>query len=129
MREMRRTFVLISLLWGCTTQGSLDLQLSLPTAPELRPTGMTTVEVLATSPDLEPLANRSVLDGDSFSAGQMPVADKVQLSVLLHDVSNRLVGLGDAPQLVDIVGDKATKVTIPVRRPFVYAASGTALFS
>ena len=121
--------VLTFLVGGCTQQGSLDLQLSLPTAPELRPTGMTTVEVLATSPDLEPIANRSVLDGNSFSAGQLPVADKVQLSVLLHDVSNRLVGLGDAPQLVDIVGDKTTTVTIPVRRPFVYAASGTNLYS
>ncbi|HUS27493.1 MAG TPA: hypothetical protein VMZ53_03260 [Kofleriaceae bacterium] len=129
MREMRRVLVLSCVVAGCTGQGSLDLQLSLPTAPELRPTGMTTVEVLATSPNIEPIANRSVLNGSFFSAGELPVADDVQLSVLLHDVSNRLVGLGEAPALVDIVGDKATTVSIPVRRPFIYASSGTTLYT
>src|ERR1041385_311167 len=114
---------------GCTGAGSLDLELSLPSAPELRPTGMTTVEVLATSPTIEPIANRSVIDGTHFSAGELPGADDVQLSVLLPDVSNRLVGLGDAAELVNIVGDKTTTVTIPVRRPFIYAASGTSLYT
>ena len=97
--------------------------------PDLRPTGMTTVSVVATSPDLGSIANTSVLNGASFSAGELPVGNGVQIDVLFHDVSNRLVGVGEAPTLVDIVGDKTTKLTIPVRRPFVYASSGTKLYS
>lgn len=126
---MRRAFALAGFLAGCTQSGSLDLELTLPTAPELRPNGMTTIEVLATSPEMEPIANRSVIDGNKFSAGDLPVGKDVQINVLLHDVSNRLVGLGEAPELVDIVGDKSTKLTIPVRRPFIYAASGTSLYT
>ena len=45
--------------------------------------------------------------------------------MLFHDDSNRLVGVGEAPNLVNIVGDKATSLTIPVRRPFIYASANT----
>jgi len=126
---MRTAVVAAWLLAGCFGTGSVDLQLSLPTEPDLKPTGMTTITVLATSPDMDPIANRTVLTGTTFKAGELPVADKVQINVLLHDVSNRLVGLGEAPELVDIVGDKKTSLTIPVRKPFIYASSGTALYS
>jgi hypothetical protein len=126
---MRTAVVAAWLLSGCFGTGSLDLELTLPTEPDLKPTGMTTVTVLATSPDIDPIANRTVLDGSSFSAGELPVGNNMQINVLLNDVSNRLVGLGEAPELVDIVGDKATKLTIPVRRPFIYASSGTALYT
>jgi hypothetical protein len=90
---------------------------------------MTTITVLAQSPEMDPIANRTPLTGTSFKAGEIPVGNDVQISVLLHDVSNRLVGLGDAPELVDIKGDEHSTVTIPVRRPFVYASSGTALYT
>jgi hypothetical protein len=126
---MRSAVATVWLLAGCFGTGSLDLALTLPTEPDLRPTGMTTITVLATSPDMDPIANRTVLTGSSFSAGELPVGDKVQINVLLHDVSNRLVGLGEAPQLVDIVGDKKVTLTIPVRRPFIYASSGTSLMT
>src|SRR3954471_12931352 len=133
MREMCRRLALalpgLWLLAGCPQTGSLDLELSLPTVTELRPSGMTTVEVLATSPDMAPISNRSVIDGNHFSAGDLPVGDNVQINVLLHDVTNRLVGIGEAPQLVNIVGDKTTTVSIPVRKPFIYAASGTSLYT
>jgi len=49
--------------------------------------------------------------------------------VLFHDSSNRLVGIGEAATPVDIVGDKNTTVSIPMRRPFIYASSGTKLYS
>src|SRR5262245_50413543 len=120
---MRTAVVAAWLLAGCFGTGSVDLQLSLPTEPDLKPTGMTTITVLATSPDMDPIANRTVLTGNTFNAGELPVGDKVQINVLLHDVSNRLVGLGEAPELVDIVGDKKTSLTIPVRKPFIYASS------
>src|SRR5690606_6533084 len=32
-------------------------------------------------------------------------------------------------ELVNIVGDEQIKLTIPVRRPFIYAASGSALYT
>ena len=126
---MRSAVVAAWLLTGCFGTGSLDLDLVLPTEPDLKPTNMTTITVLATSPEIAPIANRTVLTGSSFSAGELPVANDVQINVLLHDVSNRLVGLGEAPELVDIVGDEAKTLTIPVRKPFIYASSGMALFT
>jgi hypothetical protein len=126
---MRFAVVAAWLSAGCFGTGSLDLELTLPTEPDLKPTGMTTITVLATSPEIDPIANRTVLTGTSFSAGELPVGEDVQINVLLHDVSNRLVGLGEAPELVDIVGDEQTKLTIPMRRPFIYASSGSALYS
>jgi hypothetical protein len=126
---MRSACVAAWLLAGCLGTGSLDLELTLPTEPDLKPTGMTTITVLATSPEIDPIANRTVLTGTSFQAGELPVGDKMQINVLLHDVSNRLVGVGEAPELVDIKGDKKTKLTIPVRKPFVYATSGSSLYT
>ncbi|MDB4957202.1 MAG: hypothetical protein JWO36_4771 [Myxococcales bacterium] len=126
---MRLTIVAAYLVAGCTTSGSLELELTLPTAPDLRPAGMTTVTVLATSPDMPQTANTSLLSGNSFTAGDLPVDTNVQINVLLRDVSSRLVGVGQAPDPVDIVGNQATKVSIPVRRPFIYTSNGTNLFT
>jgi hypothetical protein len=114
---------------GCTQTGSLDLQLSLPTDPDLRPTGMTSISVVASSPDIGTQTNTSILDGQSFSAGDLPIATGVQVDVLFHDDLNRLVGVGEAPNLVDIVGNKTTDLAIPVRRPFIYSSSGTKLYT
>lgn len=90
---------------------------------------MSTITVLATSPEIDPIANRTVLTGSSFSAGELPVGDNMQINVLLHNVSNRLVGVGEAPELVDIDGEQKTTLTIPVRKPFIYASSGTSLYT
>jgi hypothetical protein len=109
--------------------GSLELTLTLPTEPDLRPTGMTTVTVTATAPGAPPISTTSVLDGNRFSAGDLPVGEAVQIGVVLRDVSNRIVGVGQAGQPVDLLGDEGTKVEIPVRRPFVYASSANALVS
>jgi hypothetical protein len=115
---------------GCTSSGALELDLELPSTPDLKPSGMTTITVLATSPDIAPTANTSRIASDgSFSAGEFPVADDVSISVLLRNDSNRLVGIGEAASLVDIVGDDTTSLTIPVRKPFIYAGSGTSLYS
>jgi hypothetical protein len=126
-----RVASLVAACWlaGCTSAGLLDLALSLPNADELRPTGMTTITVLASSAEMAPIANTSVIDGDTFSAGDFPIGKNVEIDVLLHDDSNRLVGVGQAPHLIDIVGDRATSLTIPVRRPFVYASSGSTLYT
>src|SRR4051812_20928012 len=110
-------------------EGSLELTLSLPSQPDLRPTGMTTVTITASAPGQSAIGNTSVLGSGAVSVGDLPVGDDIQIGVGLRDVSNRIVGVGEAGQAIDIVGDKATKLSIPVRRPFVYAASGTALYS
>ncbi len=129
-RTMRRWIIVGAYALGaCTSQGTFDLVLTLPTAPELRPTGMTTVTVVLTSGDESPVATTSVLEGNKFSAGDLGVAQDVRIEVQLRDVSNRLVGVGEASDLVDIVSGEQTTVSIPVRRPFVYASSGTSLFS
>jgi hypothetical protein len=117
------------LLAGCMTSGSLDLELELPSNADLRPTGMTTITVLATPPNGSPIANTAVIDGTHFSAGDLPIGNGVLIDVLLHDVSNRLVGVGEAPTPVDLPKNQATTVTMPVRRPFVYTSSGSALYS
>src|SRR5665647_2050672 len=127
-----RSLALVGCLLGCSGggSGSLELTLALPTQTELRPAGMTTVTVTATAPGDSPISNTSAIGTDSkFTAGEFPVGDGVQLGVVLRDVSNRIVGVGEAGQTVDLVGDKATKISIPVRRPFVYTASGSNLYS
>ena len=95
--------------------------------PDLRPTGMTTISVIATPRGGTPLTSTSPISGARFAAGDLPIGNGIQLDVLLHDPSNRGVGVGNAVQLVDVAADKAAIVSIPVRRPFVYAATGTAL--
>jgi hypothetical protein len=118
------------LVSGCLPeQGSLELSLQLPTEMTLRPTGMTTVTVTATFPGESPLTSTSVLDGRSFTASELPIGEDVQLGVVLRDVSNRIVGVGEAGQTIDLVGDKATEITIPVRKPFVYASGAMPLVS
>lgn len=109
--------------------GSLELTLSLPSQADLRPTGMTTVTLTATLPGESPVGTTTELTKGPVSAGDLPVGEGIQIGIVLRDVSNRIVGVGEAGQAVDLVGDKATKLEIPVRRPFVYAASGTALYS
>lgn len=121
---------LVACSTGCTNPaGSLELTLSLPSQVELRPTGMTTVTVTATAPGESPIATTAVLGGSKVSAGDLPVGTAIQLGIVLRDVSNRIVGVGEADQTVDVLGDKAAKISIPVRRPFVYASSGSALYS
>lgn len=114
---------------ACTSSGALDLQLSLPTDPNLRPTGMTSVSVVASSTDIGTQTNTSILEGQSFTAGDLPIGKAIQIDVLFHDDSNRLVGVGEGPNLIDIAGDKKTSLVIPVRKPFIYASSGTKLYS
>ena len=90
---------------------------------------MTTVTVTLAQGDNPPVATTSVLEGGLFSAGDLAVADDVRIDVQLRDVSNRLVGVGEAADLIDIVANEQTTVVIPVRRPFVYTSNGAALFS
>jgi hypothetical protein len=114
---------------SCTSQGSFELVLALPSDPALRPTGMTTVTVVITREGEQPIATTSVLEGNSFSTGDLQVANDVRIEVQLRDVSNRLVGVGEAAEPVDIIADENVVLEIPVRRPFVYASNGTSLFS
>ena len=115
--------------FGCTTDGSFDLVLTLPTEPTLRPNGMTTVTVVLTQGDEPPVATTSVLDDGTFAAGDLAAANDVQIEVLLRDASNRIVGVGEAGESIDILAGKKTEIEIPVRRPFVYASDGAMLFS
>ena len=124
------TACLVTFPVGCQISGAVQLTLDLPTSGDLKPTGMTTVTVVATGSDGVPTATTSVIDpAGGFTAGDVPVGTGVQLDIQLRDVSNRLVGVGEAPGLVDIAGDKTTSVTIPVRRPFVYATTASSLLS
>lgn len=116
-------------LSGCPTEGSFDLVLTLPSDPTLRPTGMTTVTVVLTQGDQPPVATTSVLDNGAFSAGDLAAANDVQIEVLLRDASNRIVGVGEAGESIDIIAGEKTEIEIPVRRPFVYASDGASLFS
>src|SRR3954464_3273607 len=123
---MKIWVVALSVVAGCVGDaGALDLSLTLPTVNDLRPIGMTLISVVASSPDIGTKTNTSILEGQTFSAGDLPVGKNIQIDVLFHDVSNRLVGVGEAQNLIDLAGDKKTSLTIPVRRPFIYASSGT----
>ncbi len=118
---------------GCLNTGGLDLDLSLPTDPALRPANMSSISVVATSPTIGTITNTSLLgsgsDGTTASVGELPVGSDVTIDVLFRDDSSRLVGVGEAESAIDIVGNKTTTLSMPVRRPFVYASSGTTLYS
>jgi hypothetical protein len=116
-------------LAGCTGSGSLDLVLSLPKDPALRPEGMTRVTVTATLPGHSPVSTESAIENNAFTAGEVPAGADVQIGVVLKDVSNRIVGVGDAGRPISIARDEPTEVTIEVRRPFVYAPSIDALYT
>ena len=97
MRTFARTILASGLagtaVWamGCNTSGSLELTLSLPSDPALRPVGMTTVTVTATPPGESPIANTSAVGpSGTFSAGDLPIGDDVHVGVVLRDVSNRM---------------------------------------
>ncbi|MEJ7599092.1 MAG: hypothetical protein WKG01_14380 [Kofleriaceae bacterium] len=122
-------FALFAAFGGCTNQGSFDLVLTLPTEATLRPNGMTTVTVVLTQGNDPPVATTSVLDGGTFAAGDLAAANDVQIEVLLRDASNRIVGVGEAGESIDIIAGQKTEIEIPVRRPFVYASDGAMLFS
>ena len=126
---MRATIFSACLMAGCTGSGSLELDLSLPTTPDLRPQNMTTVTVIATSPQMGSISSTALIANGHAQASDTPVGDGIQVDVLLRDVSSRLVGVGEAPNLVDVKGDKTTQLTIPVRRPFLYPASGSMLYT
>ncbi len=127
---MRICALVACLATGCLPeQGSLELSLSLPTDMTLRPNGMTTVTVTATFPGESPLTSTSVIRDGSFTTSDLPIGEDVQLGVVLRDVSNRIVGVGEAGQRIDLVRDRATQITIPVRKPFVYASGASPLVS
>ncbi|MGE0403638.1 MAG: hypothetical protein AB7T06_43430 [Kofleriaceae bacterium] len=127
---MRICALAACLVTACTPQqGSLELSLSLPTETTLRPSGMTTVTVTATFPGESPLTSTAVIDDGTFTASDLPIGEDVQLGVVLRDVSNRIVGVGEAGQTIDLVADEATQITIPVRKPFVYASGAQPLVS
>lgn len=114
---------------GCTSGGSLDLSLELPSATDLRPTGMTTVTVLASSPAMAPVADTSAIGDGTFGAGDLPIGDNISIGVLLRNAANRLVGVGEAANPVRLSADQTTQLSVPVRRPFVYAASGSSIYT
>jgi hypothetical protein len=129
---MRSTLVLAcAFAWmGCLNKGALDLDLSLPAGSDLRPENMTTISVVASSPTIGTVTTTSLLgsDGTTASAGDLPIGSDVTIDVLFHDDENRLVGVGEASEAIDIVGTQTTTLSMPVRRPFVYApgvASGS----
>ncbi|HEY1548498.1 MAG TPA: hypothetical protein VGG28_11785 [Kofleriaceae bacterium] len=130
---MRSTLVLTcAIAWmGCLDQGALDLDLSLPSDPDLRPENMSTISVVASSPSIGTVTTTNLLgsDGTSATAGDLPVGSDVTIDVLFHDDSSRLVGVGEASTPIDIVGTTTTTLSLPVRRPFVYTASGSTLYS
>jgi hypothetical protein len=128
---MRTGLVLACALFACQKSGALDLDLSLPSTAALRPANMSTISVVASSPAIGTVTNTSLLgsSGTTATAGELPVGSDVTIDVLFHDDESRLVGVGEADAPIDIVGDQTTTLSLPVRRPFVYAASGSGLFS
>src|SRR5438067_1709705 len=122
---MRSIVVSACLVAGCLGSGSLELDLSLPTTMDLRPQGYTQVTVIATSQD--GVSANTALIGQQV--GDLHVGDDIQIDVLLRDDSSRLVGVGEAPNTVSVKANETTKVAIPVRRPFLYTASGSTLYT
>ena len=90
---------------------------------------MTTVTVLASSPGMQPFPDLSSIGDGTFQAGDLPAGKDISIGVLLRNDSNRLVGIGQADNLVTLSNDQPTSLTIPVRRPFVYTADGNSIYT
>jgi hypothetical protein len=116
-------------LLGCGGGGRLDLVLDLPEDPALRPEGMATVTVVAQPFEDDPVETTSVLDGTHFEAGDLPAGEAVAIAVELRDGTSRMVGYGRGDAPVELSADDAIQQRIFVRRPFLYAASATGLFT
>jgi hypothetical protein len=113
---------------GCTTSAGLEIDLAMPDVDTLRPVNMTAITVIATPRGQAPIESTSPLTGASpFAGGELPGNRAVSLSLGLRDVSNRLVGYGESTAPFDIATDRETRVSVPVRRPFVYASDGAML--
>lgn len=107
---------------GPAGSGSIDLDLELPPAGDLRPANMTTVAVAVTTLDGVENITTTPLTGMTFSAGDVLVGEPVLIGVELHDTTNRLVGFGRRDTTVTPDASDQT-VKIDVRKPFVYVAS------
>jgi hypothetical protein len=131
MRTFARfgSLLVVASVAACEGSGALELTLSLPTETSLRPPDPRSITVTAAPPGEDPVSNTTVLDNGVFAAGELPIGEDVQIGVVLRDVSNRIVGVGEADQPVDVVGDAPTRLTIPVRRPFVFASAPDGLHS
>lgn len=103
--------------------GNLNLVLTLPPMGDLRPTNMTVVAVGVLHADGSETLTTTPLDGTRFSAGEVQKGEPIRLSVELLDNGNSLVGFGKLDQTLtpDLKNDD---VTIPVRKPIVYIATG-----
>ena len=127
---MRISAIAVCLAVGCTNTGALELDLELA---DRRGSPAHRDDDGLGRRDLAPSSAASRTRACSTARASPPAisrsAPEIEIDVLFHDVSNRLVGVGEAPQLVDIKGDQVTKLSIPVRRPFIYASSGTKLYS
>jgi hypothetical protein len=61
----------------------------------------------------------------TFDSGDLPVDEVIELSVEIRSVSSRLVGYGVAPTPFTPRGGEVIDVEVPVRKPFIYVASGS----
>jgi hypothetical protein len=114
----------MALLVACTAGcgvGSVDLVLDLPADADLAPVGARTVTLVTAAPGNTPRATTSEIAADgSFDLGKLPVDDGLSVSVVLRSPTQRVVGYGEAPGLVDVVPRDVVEVDVPMRRPFAY---------
>ncbi|MBX3160885.1 MAG: hypothetical protein KF773_33275 [Deltaproteobacteria bacterium] len=105
--------------------GNLNLVLTLPGEGDLRPEGMTMVAVAVRTADGSESVTTTPLDGTRFSAGEVKDGLPIFLSVQLRDIQNTLVGFGSLDEpFTPTVSEQ--EVTIAVRKPIVYVATGGA---
>jgi hypothetical protein len=128
---MNRLLVTCGALAACGTP-SLELALELPDDPALRPQGMTTVTLEARL-ETTTISTTAPIDFDDsgrgyFDLGNLELEGSGEFSVELRSATERLVGFGQAAQEV-AASDGDNRVIIPVRRPFVYTASGSGMFT
>jgi hypothetical protein len=121
----------VLVLAGCLGEGSVDLHLRLPADQALRPTEMSTITVVARRQGEDSITTTSPIRMSggraTFDSGDLPVDDVIELSVELRSTSGRLVGYGVAPTPFTPRAGESVDVDVPVRKPFIYVASGVAV--
>lgn len=117
--------IALALCAACTgPSGSLDLALQLPPSGDLRPVGMTTVGVTTVRADgTASVVTTALVNGMTFSAGDVHAGDPITLQVELRDPGTALVGYGEVDTAVTPSSTDHMSLPIPVRKPIVYVSS------
>ena len=124
--DLAAALVAALLLAGCSSGGSMAIDLVMPEDPALAPAGdrVAQLSLVTWEPGEAPRSETRAVDDPAagLDMGVLAAGREVGLAVELRSATQRLLGYGASPLPVAPAGGDDTVVRLEVRRPFVYAA-------